>query len=100
MLEPLNRLKDSLQMKLYDKTDGVDMIREVSLEEISDGKLYSANDMVKADCNGCKDCFACCKGMGSSIILDPMDIYRLTAGLNVTFEVLMGLSLLLPDIKK
>lgn len=83
------------------------MIREVSLEEISDGKLYSANDMVKADCNGCKDCFACCKGMGSSIILDPMDIYRLTAGLNVTFEVLMQENielqmvdgLILPNIK-
>ncbi len=26
------------------------MRREVSLEEISDGKLYEANDMVKADC--------------------------------------------------
>ena len=26
------------------------MRREVTLEEISDGRLYDANDMVKADC--------------------------------------------------
>lgn len=66
------------------------MKREVNLNEISDGKLYSANDMVKADCNDCKGCSDCCKGMGESIILDPYDIYRLTTGLNVTFEMLLS----------
>ena len=30
------------------------MRREVTLEEISDGRLYDANDMVKADCQDCK----------------------------------------------
>lgn len=65
------------------------MIREVSLEEISDGKLYTANDMVKADCGDCKGCFACCKGMGGSIVLDPVDIYRLTVGLDMSFEDLL-----------
>ena len=30
------------------------MRREVTLEEISDGRLYEANDMVKADCQDCK----------------------------------------------
>ena len=29
------------------------MRREVSMEEISDGKLYDSNDMVKADCHDC-----------------------------------------------
>ena len=29
------------------------MRREVSLEEISDGRLYELNDMVKADCQDC-----------------------------------------------
>ncbi len=66
------------------------MIREVSLDEISDGKLYTANDMVKADCNDCRGCSACCKGMGGSIVLDPMDIYRLTCGLNLTFEDMLN----------
>ena len=51
------------------------MRRQVSIEEISDGKLYSANDMVKADCQDCKGCSACCHGMGESIMLDPLDIY-------------------------
>lgn len=66
------------------------MKREVSLSEISDGKLYSINDMVKADCNGCKGCSACCRGMGDSIVLDPLDISRLTANLHCTFEALLA----------
>lgn len=65
------------------------MERQVRLEDISDGKLYELNDMVKADCNGCKGCSACCHGMGQSIVLDPLDIYRLTTGLKKTFEELM-----------
>lgn len=65
------------------------MKRQVSLEEISDGRLYSKNDMVKAGCNGCKGCSSCCSGMGNSVILDPLDIFRLTAELELTFEELM-----------
>lgn len=65
------------------------MIREVNLEEISDGKLYGANDMVKADCNDCQGCSACCHGMGSSIVLDPLDIHRLMTHLHVDFETLL-----------
>ncbi len=65
------------------------MKREVDINEISDGKLYDANDLVKADCNDCKGCCDCCKGMGESIILDPYDVYRLTTGLNVSFEILL-----------
>ena len=52
------------------------MKRYVSLEEISDGRLYDAQDLVKADCLGCKGCSKCCRGMGDTIILDPMDVYR------------------------
>lgn len=65
------------------------MKRYVSLEEISDGRLYGLNDMVKADCNDCKGCSACCQGMGSSIVLDPMDVYRLEKGLSKSFEELL-----------
>lgn len=65
------------------------MQRNVSLEEISDGKLYDLNDLVKADCHDCLGCSACCQGMGESIILDPLDIYRLCDGLHKTFEQLM-----------
>jgi len=66
------------------------MKRDVSLNEISDGKLYDLNDLVKADCNDCKGCFACCQGMGNSIVLDPLDIYRLLINLNYTFEELLA----------
>ena len=66
------------------------MKREVNMKEISDGKLYGPNDLVKADCGDCHGCFACCQKMGQSIVLDPLDIYRLTKHLNVSFEQLLA----------
>ena len=65
------------------------MKREIDIKEISDGKLYDLNDMVKADCKDCEGCSACCKGMGNSIVLDPLDVFRLTKGLDCTFEALL-----------
>ncbi len=53
------------------------MEREIDLKKISDGKLYTNKDMVKAGCGECQGCSDCCRGMGNSIFLDPMDIYRL-----------------------
>lgn len=66
------------------------MERNINLDEISDGKLYGANDMVRADCGNCEGCWACCEGMGKSIILDPLDVYRLTRNEGMTFEQLMA----------
>lgn len=66
------------------------MKRDVDLKEISDGKLYGLNDMVKADCGDCKGCFACCQGMGQSVILDPLDCFRLTENLSSTIETLLA----------
>ena len=37
------------------------MLRDIDLNEISDGRLYTANDMVKADCMGCQGCASCCQ---------------------------------------
>ena len=53
------------------------MLREIDLSEISDGKLYTANDMVRIECQECKGCSSCCHDMGESIILDPYDLYQL-----------------------
>lgn len=83
------------------------MKREVTLAEISDGRLYGLNDMVKADCNDCNGCSSCCRGMGSSIVLDPLDIWRLTKGLACSFEELLTSSVelnvvdgvILPNLK-
>ena len=66
------------------------MRREVTLEEISDGRLYEANDMVKADCQDCKGCFDCCTGMGDSVVLDPLDVWRLSQGLHLSVDQLLA----------
>ena len=65
------------------------MLRDCDLNEISDGKKYTLNDMVKADCNDCKGCSACCHDMGTSIILDPLDFYRISSHLNRSFEAML-----------
>ena len=83
------------------------MKRDIDIKDISDGKLYTANDMVKADCHDCIGCSDCCRGMGSSIILDPMDIWRLTSNLKTDFNSLLdrhvelGMvdGLILPNLK-
>ncbi|MCD8347731.1 MAG: YkgJ family cysteine cluster protein [Lachnospiraceae bacterium] len=66
------------------------MKRQVSLEEISDGRLYGRHDMVRAGCGGCRGCSACCHGMGKSAILDPLDVSRLTQGTGLPVDVLLG----------
>ena len=78
-----------------------------NLDEISDGKIYGLNDMVRAACNDCAGCSSCCEDMGDSIILDPFDIYELTANLGCSFEDLLkkeiGLTvadgMILPNLK-
>lgn len=65
------------------------MKRQVSIEEIWDGRFYGPNDMVKAGCDDCKGCSDCCKGMGNSIILDPLDVHRLSVGLGMEAESLL-----------
>lgn len=65
------------------------MEREIDMKEVSDGRLYGLRDMVKADCGGCAGCSQCCESMGSTIILDPFDVWRLTTGLGVSFEALL-----------
>jgi hypothetical protein len=66
------------------------MIRDWDLNDVSDGKKYGLSDMVKADCDDCRGCSACCHGMGKSIVLDPLDIYRLVLHLDMPFEGLLG----------
>lgn len=65
------------------------MIRECSLEDISDGRTYGLNDMVKADTGNCEGCYQCCTGMGNSIVLDPYDVWLLKVQLNKRFQDLL-----------
>lgn len=65
------------------------MKRNVTMAEISDGNLYTANDMVKAGCRDCEGCSACCRNMGNSLQLDPYDIWQLSTGLGKNFEEML-----------
>ena len=83
------------------------MIRDIDLSKVSDGKLYGSNDMAKTDCNGCKGCSSCCRGMGNSIVLDPLDTHRLCSGLgescadllNSCLELNVADGVILPNLR-
>lgn len=66
------------------------MQRDIDINEVSDGKLYHANDLVRISCRDCEGCSNCCHDMGRSIILDPYDIYMLTTGLHKSFDELLS----------
>ena len=66
------------------------MRREVTLEEISDGKLYDIEDIVKADTCGCDGCSDCCHDVGELVVLTPFDIYEMVNYLGVEFDELLG----------
>lgn len=59
------------------------------LNEISDGRIYTGNDMARVACQNCAGCHACCEQMGESIVLDPLDIWRLCAVTGKNFEELL-----------
>lgn len=69
------------------------MNRFITLTEVSDGKLYKADDLVKAGCGDCLGCSVCCESMADTIILDPFDLYHLTLGLGAPITSLMNRSI-------
>lgn len=66
------------------------MLREGELTDFSNGRTYGLNDMVKADTGNCENCHKCCTGMGTSIVLDPYDVMRLSEATKLTFEELIA----------
>ena len=83
------------------------MLRNIDLDEISDGKLYTAGDLAKVGCQDCEGCCDCCCQMGDTIILDPLDVWQLMQGRDKSFEQLLDESLdlhvqdgvILPNLK-
>ena len=65
------------------------MLRTESLEEITDGKKYGINDMVKAGTGGCAGCSHCCETMADTIVLSPYDIWNLEKETGRSFEQLV-----------
>lgn len=70
------------------------MEHKVDLNEISDGKLYTKNDMVKLGCNGCGGRSSCCRFAEDTITLDPYDMYQLNTGEGLSFELLYSRGLI------
>lgn len=52
-------------------------------------RLYELSDMAKTGCHNCEGCSLCCQGMGESVVLDPLDGYRLTVSLQQPFEAFL-----------
>lgn len=61
------------------------MIRNVDINEISDGRFYEPDDLVKIGCHDCEGCSSCCHDM-EALLLDPLDIYHMERGLNRPFD--------------
>lgn len=70
------------------------MEHKVNLNEISDGKLYTKNDMVKLGCDGCNGVASCCRFAEDTITLDPYDMYQLLLGTGLSFEALYASGLI------
>lgn len=66
------------------------MKRNIDFNEISDGKRYTSDDLVKISCNECSGCSECCKVTDDTIHLDPYDIAMLTNKLNKPFSSLLS----------
>lgn len=73
------------------------MRREQSIEEISDGRRYRADDLVKIGTNGCLGCCDCCR-MDALIVLDPWDIYQLKKASGCGLEKLLNVTVRLEVI--
>lgn len=73
------------------------MKRQVSLEEISDGRLYGPDDLVKIGTGGCAGCSDCCR-MDPVIVLDPWDIFQIQKGTGQTFSDMLNVTVKLQVI--
>lgn len=57
---------------------------------MSEQVLYGSYKNVKIGCHDCKGCYACCQGMGDSVILDPYDFCCLEWGLDLSPDMLLS----------
>lgn len=66
------------------------MKRNVDFNEISDGRKYSRDDLVKVGCEDCSGCSKCCEVTDDTIHLDPYDINMLSKKLHMSFEAMLN----------
>ncbi len=65
------------------------MLREIDLSKVTDNRLYKENDEVIVPCDSCAGCSECCRAVGDTIILDPLDIYNLNIATGRSFAEMM-----------
>ncbi|HAS73949.1 MAG TPA: YkgJ family cysteine cluster protein [Clostridiales bacterium UBA8960] len=65
------------------------MNQKINLHDISDGRLYDIDDLVRADTNGCGGCSACCYGVGGFVELNPYDVFKMTTATQMSFDDLL-----------
>lgn len=66
------------------------MLRYEDIKDISDGRLYGADDKALIGTDGCKGCSHCCESdMGDTIVLTPYDTYLLWKGTGKSFDELL-----------
>ena len=70
------------------------------LDEISDGKLYDIEDIVKADTCGCDGCNDCCCDVGDLVVLTPFDVYEMVSFLDIEFDELLHDKIVLRENNK
>ena len=70
------------------------------LDEISDGKLYDIEDIVKADTCGCDGCNDCCCDVGDLVVLTPFDVYEMVSFLDIEFDELLKDKIVLRENNK
>ncbi len=66
------------------------MLRYENLSDISDGHIYQLNDSPRLNADGCRGCSKCCESdMGTSIVLDPYDVFELMKATGKSFDDLL-----------
>ena len=73
------------------------MYREETVGEISDGRLYTGNDMVRIGTDDCAGCSDCCR-MDPVIVLDPCDVFEFNRFLGERAEDLLDIKIKLKVI--
>ena len=53
-------------------------------------RLLQSRDMAKLGCMDCAGCSDCCRGMGTSVLLDPYDAMQLCTYFDKSFDHLIG----------
>ena len=65
------------------------MKRNLTFEEISDGKRYKAENPAPIGTGNCEGCSECCRVTDDTIFLDPFDIYSLEIATGKSFEEML-----------